>query len=196
MDDGMPGADASSAGDGGEAGATTAVDDGVDDGVDGGDDGPMAPPPTSGMFLLAIDTVINPGLPLQYRVETKATVTDIELVLQPLSLNQGETILPREPVGEALVASAIPVVDGAFEIDLGEVMIPGEANPITGSDIVAEVVLHGMFVSPDAYCGTVTGTVIAPIQAPLDGSTFGAQIVEPDLVGEDLPAPIGACSPP
>ena len=67
--------------------------------------------------------------------------------------------------------------DGSFSWDVGVLMIPGEANPITGSDIVAsiqaEVVPQG---SP--YCGSVDGEVMSPISAPLAGSTHAMTSIE------------------
>jgi len=142
-------------------------------------------PPEPGdteMLLLAIDTIISPGLPLQGIVWLqRGGEGTVDLELQWLSLDQGSTTEPRELVGDVYGYARIPVgPDGAFTWDTGVLLIPGAANPITGSDIVAsvsaEVVPMG---SP--YCGRVSGQVMQPIRIPLDGSTHAMTTVESEL---------------
>jgi hypothetical protein len=103
----------------------------------------------NGDFLLALSAVIAVDLPLQFY----ATVTftpggeggTVEMSLQPLSLTQGSTTEPRMPVGDSLTIGPVAVnAAGAFELPITEpVMVTGEANPITGSDIVATLNLSG-----------------------------------------------------
>lgn len=122
-------------------------------------------------LLLAIDTIVQPGLPFQGIVwlERGGTGT-VNLTLQWLSLDQGSTTAPRELVGDVYTYPGIPVIDGLFTWETGVILVPGAANPITGSDVVlsavADVVPQG---SP--YCGRVSGEVTSPIQVPLEGST-------------------------
>lgn len=133
-------------------------------------------------LLLAIDTVVSPGLPLQGIVWLqRGGAGTVDLELQWLSLDQGSTTEPRELVGDVYSYAGIPVdPDGAFTWDTGVLLIPGAANPITGSDIVvsvsAEVVPMG---SP--YCGRVGGQVMQPIRVPLEGSTHAMTTVESEL---------------
>lgn len=135
-------------------------------------------PDINGVFLLAIDTIIAPGLPLQFLVDVQAEVDPmgdgtVSLDIQPLSLDPMSTTEPREEVGDSIVVDA-DVVGGAFTVLFGETMVTGAANPITGSDIVADLTLEGSIRSADAWCGAAVGMVLMPIQAPIDGSNFAA----------------------
>ena len=112
----------------------------------------------------------------------------LNLSLQPLSLDVGETESPRMPVGSPIEVNGIEVdPEGAFEVALGEVSLPGAANPISGSDIVAQLSLRGKVLDENTICGEVEGMIQQPITAPFDysNSTFGAvRLAE----GEEFPA--------
>lgn len=139
-------------------------------------------------FLLAISSVIDPGLPLQFLATTTFSADVMRLELQPLGLDQGKVSTPRVPVGEPLVFDMIPVKDGQFVIDFGLVLITGAANPITGSDITATLQASGSVVSEDFYCGTVDGQLMMPIQSGLTGSTFAAvRLADPSQLPFDVP---------
>lgn len=138
-------------------------------------------------LLLALESTIAPGLPLQAIVETTPGPGLIDLRLQWLSLDVGDTTAPREPVGDPVEYLGIPVADdGSFTWETGELMIPGQANPITGAplliDAVAEVVPAGA-----PYCGFITGELLSPIFASLDGSTHAMTEVDPDALPEEFP---------
>lgn len=148
-------------------------------------------PVVVGEYLLAVSTVIAPAQPLQF-IATNELIgapgqQTLRTALQPLALDLGQVTTPRTPVGEPLVFAGIPVVDGIFKVDLGVVTVSGAANPITGSDITAQLALVGEFVGPDFYCGTVDGDLLMPLMASLTGSTFAAvRIADPG----DLPAEV------
>jgi hypothetical protein len=146
----------------------------------------------SGDYLLAMAAVIAPATPLQWRAKVvHDTATGaIAMELQPLSLDPGSTTTPREPVGDALAASTALAADGSFAVDLGVVRIPGTANPITGSDIAATVVLDGSVAEPELWCGVATGMVTEPLMLDLTGSTFAFT----RFVGE-LPNPVVSACP-
>jgi hypothetical protein len=145
----------------------------------------------NGDFLLAVSTTVDRGMPLQF-IATN-TVTDmggklvLDSCLQPLSLTQGKVTVPREPIGDPLCFTGIEVIDGAFTIDAGVVMVTGMANPITGGDIVASLVMMGSAQSDDLYCGTVSGMVMQPLETSIDGSSFAAVRLTDTTV---LPNPI------
>jgi hypothetical protein len=152
----------------------------------------------NGTFLLALAAVIDPEHPLQFY--TTSTFTPgaeggtLALDLQPLSLEVLSTTTPRLPVGDPLVLPAAPVdASGGFMITIAEpVMVTGEANPITGSDIVATLVLTGSIQSEDLFCGTVTGAVTSPLMLDLVGSTFAAvRVPSVDM----LPAEVTSACP-
>lgn len=139
----------------------------------------------TGTFHFALSSVIAPDFPLQFVVTSTFTPNDdgtggtLNLEFQPLSLEVGSTTEPREFVGDVLPLMNLEVgAGGGFEVDLGTVMVTGEANPITGSDIVSNLVLMGGIQSADLWCGTVSGEVTSPIMQDLAGSTFAAQRIE------------------
>lgn len=148
----------------------------------------MPPPPPdvmpaqadiSGEFLLAVSTVIAPDLPMQF-IATNTMTTDedgntlLETCLQPLSLMQGKVNVPREPIGDPLCYQDIPIVEGKFDVDAGVVNVTGEANPVTGGEIVATLKLIGSIIDEGFYCGDIEGDVMSPLMANLKGSTFAA----------------------
>ena len=139
-----------------------------------------------GPYLLAIAAVINPQTPFQFIAQTRLNGGQLDLVLQPLSLDVGSTTAPRLPHGEPFIYSNIPVVGGCFTLDMGAVQLPGATNPITGSDLEAIVVLDGCFDGTD-YCGTVSGRISSPLELDLAGSTFAATDVDPQMLPVDFP---------
>jgi hypothetical protein len=151
---------------------------------------PEPGPDLSGECLVALATVIAPQTPLQWRakvVHDPATGA-VAMELQSLSLDPQSTTTPREPVGDPLPFTTTIAADGTFVVALGVLEIPGEANPITGSDIVADVSIEGVVISPDAWCGVATGMVTAPLMLDLLGSTFAFARFD-----GALPQPVSSC---
>jgi hypothetical protein len=134
----------------------------------------------TGDFLFALAAVIDPAHPLQFYATVTFTPAPeggtLDMQLQPLSLEQGGTTMPRQPVGDVLPLMGVPVdASGGFMVSIDQpVMVTGMANPITGSDIVATLALDGVIQSEDIFCGTVTGMVTQPLMLDLMGSTFAA----------------------
>lgn len=132
-----------------------------------------------GVYLVAVDTIVGPGLPLQFLGEVTAELDamgngTITVEFQPLSLEQGSTTEPREEVGEAILIEG-DVSGYSFTLMFPEpTMVTGAANPLTGSDISANLALEGTIRSENAWCGGVVGDVLSPIQVPLEGSIFAA----------------------
>ncbi|MGB1274282.1 MAG: hypothetical protein ACPG77_00925 [Nannocystaceae bacterium] len=89
------------------------------------------------------------------------------------------TTEPRLFVGDVISFTDIEVKDdGSFFIDFGNTTLVGEANPITGTEIVATLTMNGFIQSEDFICGLVNGMLLAPVENTLDGSTFGAVRME------------------
>lgn len=149
----------------------------------------------SGRYLAALATTLAPGQPILFSCEAAVSedLATVELSFQPLSTD-GDP-MPREPVGEAFGASAVPYgEDGSFSVELGELTIPGRANPISGSDIVATVTIAATAyaMTPDLpmhFCGGVSGMVSVPLALDLAGSTIGG-VQASDLTGA---TPLAAC---
>lgn len=137
-------------------------------------------PEISGEFLFVFSLSVAPDLPLQYLATVEVLPQFdpdgvlFDVLLQPLTLDQGSTTVPRDPAGDPIEVPAVLVGhDLSFELALGSVLAPGETNPITGSDITMDgVLMTGTVLGPDDLCGTVTGDVVAPINTSLEGSTF------------------------
>ena len=144
----------------------------------------MVPPPDaddySGTFLFALETSLGPDLPLQFVTTIVYTAAaegggTMDVTFQPLSLNQGETLIPREFVGEPITYEDIAVTaEGDFDIDMGLVMVTGAANPVTGSDIEATLIVHGDMLDENTACGELEGMLMSPLEFDLAGSTFAA----------------------
>ncbi len=140
----------------------------------------------TGTFHFSLAAIIAENTPLQFIATTTFTANDagggqVDIELQPLSLDFGATAVPREFVGE-VVSISFEVDDaGAFtDADLGEVAVTGAANPITGSDIVATLALTGAIQDENVYCGVVNGMVTVPANIDLTGSTFAAIRINPE----------------
>ncbi len=152
---------------------------------------PTDPVATNDLYLLAFSTVVDPGRPLQaiatHTVTSDGGLVTMRIELQLLSLGIGSVTMPRQPVGQPLVYEDVVVQDGAFILDMGVIVVPGAANPITGSDLTASLVLDANFGDADFYCGALDGEVTVPLQLSLLGSTFAAvRIADP----QDLPAAV------
>lgn len=148
--------------------------DGESEGDGDGDGGMEA------TYLFALEMNLGPDLPLQFVATFDLTPTPdggaiANVSLQPLSLGQGQTTSPREFIGPPFEYSDIVIdADGSYEIDMGSVMISGEANPVTGSDLVATFLVDGVVVDADAMCGEVDGQMTIPLEFDLGGSTYAA----------------------
>jgi hypothetical protein len=132
-----------------------------------------------GVYLVAVNTSVSVGLPLQFIGDVTAEIDamgngTVSVVFQPLSLEQGSTTVPREEVGDALTIDG-DVEEFSFTLPFPQpTMVTGAANPITGSDISANLELSATIRSENAWCGSVTGMVLSPVMLPLDGSVFAA----------------------
>ena len=63
---------------------------------------------------------------------------------------------------------------------MGTVMVTGAANPVTGSDIVATLVVDGDILDANTMCGELSGEVSSPLVFDLTGSTFAASRLADD----------------
>jgi len=128
----------------------------------------------SGYHLVALETLLGPGVPIQFMTTVMSNGISADFSFQPLSLDIGSTDTPREEVGEPIVITGVPITDGTFTINFGEVTVSGAANPISGGNIVATIILEGRILSDNAWAGTVTGMATAPVTSDLTGATFAA----------------------
>lgn len=146
----------------------------------------------SGHYLLALSTVLAPDRPLLFAVDAQVAsdLTLVNLRVQPLTTDlDGD---PRAPAGDPFDLNDIPYAeDGTFQADLGDVGVFGRANPITGSDIEAQVQLQGSTYqaegdTPQHFCGEASGMVSQPVMLNLENSTFGAVLTENEKETEPM----------
>lgn len=132
--------------------------------------------PEGTTYLLALSTPLDPTLPLQFLAEIELVDAELVISLQPLSLDQGSTTAPRQPVGDVLVP-AVDFMTPAFSAQLDDVTIPGAANPVSGEDIAGSITLIGSLAGAGAPCGRAEGMLTSPDETALAGSTWAATLV-------------------
>lgn len=154
--------------------------------------------PISGEFLLSIQTPI--GGPLRIILNGTTTANEAggttDLTFQPIVAERCVAGMGGQPAGDELPPiTDIPIgPDGTFSLTQTAATTPGGANPITCSDILADISFSGCMLSETSFCGEVTGMVMEPIPLSLEGSTFGAVQIEPGARGdENLPEAVIAC---
>lgn len=168
--------------------------------------GPSEVADLNGRFLLAASVTLNPGAPLLF--DAKVTMTPgcpvgsctISFEIQPLanagSPNPGPCPAPLTAAGPVIVVKDVPVeADGTFTATFSRQAVgtvSGCANPISGSDIEATLVLNASTRSEDLFCGQLEGSLFKPFTYDLAGSTFGAVRIDqaPDTAGV---APVLKC---
>lgn len=158
-------------------------------------DSPMVDeiPNIDGDWLLALDPAIAMGSFVQIKVTWDVTATADTGVLdgsyQPLVTwgNTPPVDAPgRVPVGAALVANDVPVDNTAsFSAHLVGIL-PGNANPISGTMYDIDVTLTGTIQSENVVCGTSAGSVGGVVDA---AGTWAAV----RYTGTDAPVPIARC---
>ncbi|MFO0633971.1 MAG: hypothetical protein U0168_14070 [Nannocystaceae bacterium] len=168
----------------GDSSGTTDTGDALDD--DDGESSGFAggttdPPLLQGEFLLAVSVVIDPTHPLQWHVDV-ADLRDgdrrtLRFELLALALDIGGTE-PGEPLGAPRSATAEVGEDGSFVLSLPQTEVLPMANPISGSQILADVVLQGHVVDETLACGDVTGAITSPLMLDLLGSTFALRRID------------------
>lgn len=124
-----------------------------------------------GRYLLVVDTTLSPGLPLQWEVNTAGG--GATFAGQSLSLSQGSLLEPRELIGGIWQGMFSGQAD-AFTVVVQPLAIPGDANPVTGGELETTALDMSGGLGPDGtyYCGEVDGSIVAPLDVPLTGSTF------------------------
>lgn len=158
----------------GDAGASSAGGGGA-----GADCRPPAPGVVAGPALLALETATSPGAAILFfgELETPAVdgKTGVKYSYKALAVADRRT-----QVGEPLLVGPYAIAeDGRFDAPTAESTLPGSANAILpGVPITSQLTLHGTICGvADFYCGTVTGTVSAPVQGDTTGR-FGLTLVK------------------
>lgn len=168
----------------------TEVDRAKEPTVPEGGSGIDAAPPTvavEGLYYGACLSALSSGdtvRVLRFYTKTKFTPVageggKLDLELFPLKAwdKANNDVLPVEQSkvaeseirGKPVTAKAMAVdASGKFVADLGRITMPGEANPITGRDIVIDnLVLRGIFGDGPRFCSSLEGQITSPINQPL-----------------------------
>jgi hypothetical protein len=147
---------------------------------------PPRPGSVHGPALLALETTARPGAAILFfgQIETPELdgATAVKFVYRALDASDRRT-----EVGEQLVVGPYAIgPDGSFDAPNPESTLPGSANAILpGVPITSQLTLHGSICgSADFYCGSVTGSVTAPIAGPSNGQ-FGLALIRSI---DDVPA--------
>jgi hypothetical protein len=164
------------AGSGGASG-TTAGDGGGDlCTVHGAACDAATPDDLTGHWLFGFSAIV-PTKPILFFADVTASAVGGQLewqwTLVPLDAKT-RTPVPGAPPVE-VAATPIPP-DGKWSADLPPMDVPGAANFISGSDLTADVALSGEICgSRNFLCGDMSGQLIKPFPADLEGSTWTLQ---------------------
>ncbi len=162
-------------------------------------DGPTSRVPNvTGPALLATAVIINPDVPLQFlghvtlHPNADGVTATMDLSVVPLRVSDRTPLAAGPEISTLGVAVA---ADLSFTADLGDIAFPGEANPISGGNVAAHLILKGRIVSADLICGDVEGMVNQPVSFDAAGSTFAFTRVAEGATGAALPSPPRAACP-
>lgn len=127
-----------------------------------------------GEYLFTFSAKLSPTQPVMFHLTmtTAEGANGLELswTMQPIHAGD-RTSLVGTPADYG--PYAVNPEDGVFDAPLGELRIPGDGNPFSDNELVADATMQGSLCPPtDFFCGVVTGLVTAPITYDLEGSTF------------------------
>jgi hypothetical protein len=149
----------------------------------------LNPGDVEGQYLFAISVTLAPTKPILALadVTTPASggATGFAFDAQALSAADGRT-----PVGQKVSLGPFQVdQNGAYRAAIRDLRVVGAANPVTGGDIAADLVLSGSLCGDGSFfCGTVTGNVTKPLPLDLEGSTFTFTRIDSTTDLPDRPA--------
>ncbi len=140
-------------------------------GVGGGCAVPLAGE-LDGQYLFSLVAKQSPGkpAPLRATLTTSAGTSGLQFALElsPLSADDRVTAVGAPfGLGPFDVGS-----DGTFEADWGTITVPRETNPISDSELTAEVQLLGTLCPGAYFCGVANGTILMPVMLSIDGSSW------------------------
>ena len=155
----------------------------------------------SGRYIMGIDTVLLRGTPLLFLAEVRTALSDesntISMFLQPID-HDGSSV---EACGEAAssgssnmdcssqIESGLSEIDenGHFELTFSDVVIPAEANSISGHELSLEFTMFGQLRSNGTICGQLSGALILPWTEQLEGSSVALVYADSDSDQFEIP---------
>jgi hypothetical protein len=164
-------------------------------------DNPCAQPAAGaidGTYLWTVSTEFGPTTPILFHAELTTVAAADGLTLTFTAIPLSSTDRTTEVGTQASYGPYNVPASGCFEA--AHVAAPGTANPHTGTELAADILLAGQICAgTPLICGLVTGNVTAPVQAELTKSTFTfdpatapGQYTEPPVINcaGDLAAPL------
>ena len=159
----------------------------------------------SGQHVMALNLSRLRGMPILLEVDvvvdTEALPNTIQMTAQPIGVDGTRLdVCQSEP--DAGMDCGLPIEtepavlaeNGLFELSFGEVTINGAANPVFGEDVTLDLTLFGEIRADHTICGRMVGTLLAPAESALDGSTFALIRFEgDDFDGIRPPLGCGTC---
>lgn len=116
-----------------------------------------------GEFFFALSAQLSPKKPIVFLAIVTTEPDGLHMSFQPLQADDRTT-----PIGPSIDVGPFPIdAENRFVAALPLLAVPGAANPITGSDIEAQITLRGS-VCADLICGGVEGQVTKPTTIMLD----------------------------
>jgi hypothetical protein len=170
------------------SGEDAVVDAGVDDALGdaaGGAAHGLTPEQLSGDYFFVVSTKLLPKAPAVFLAQVQAESEGDRILMrlrqQPLSKSDRATPVALWGPWDSGTVDR----DGHFVSRTIEARIPAEANPITGFDTDARIMLDGQMSDAfdlatltgpvDFMCGHITGSILRPIVVDdLSGSTYTA----------------------
>jgi len=151
----------------------------------------FGPVDLTGRYLMGVAVTLGPDKPIkldaQYTVDTTTSPWTLSVTATLLAVADGA------PVGDPIEATSPIESDGSFTLDFGSVFVPAAANSIVaGLDVTATLVLEGCTSTETFACGIANGAITAPVQQPIDGSTWGL-VAAPDGTEPKTLTVVGAC---
>lgn len=127
------------------------------------------------MFTLSAVILPNKAFVADASITLDEANNTISMSVQPLRADDKTT-----PVGAPILGGPFQIQpDGSFNADFGNITMAGDANPISGSDLVTTLTLvaePGGWCSESTFvCGSALGQATKPISLNLEGSTFTFQ---------------------
>lgn len=161
-----------------QAGGDGGGDDGTGGGGGrGGGDGCLPEAgAVDGDFFFNLSAYLLPQAPIVFLASLTTAASDGGLSFS-MTFQALEVADRRTPTGSPADVGPYELSeDGTFTAELPTIVVPGNANPISGSELEATITLAGTLCAPaDFVCGDVTGTASRPVELDLKGSTFAME---------------------
>ena len=159
----------------------------------------------TGAYMLSLSTALDATKPLLFKADMTSSDGMIAMVLTPLRswgcgganafCDDASAADFRElQTDDVIDGGSVPIEDGKFVFDLGEVTVGGAVNAISGADITAELKLTGRTLGAANFCGSVSGGLSLPFEFALedDANSFGVVAI-PEGADISTLNPISQC---